>query len=95
MEEIKVVWMNCSSRSGIFWCFFTHIYTYFFNKKEYNEPLINSMDYSVLFFSYFEHYLVFSSHASKKYLFHTICAKQLQNKITKKANKTTRVFHAL
>ena len=53
------------------------------------------MDYSVLFFSYFEHYLVFSSQKSKKYLFHNICAKQLENKITKKANQTTRVFHAL
>ena len=32
---------------------FKDIYTYFFNKKEYNEPLINSMDCSVLFFRIF------------------------------------------
>ena len=44
------------------------------------------MDYSVLFFSYFEHYVVVSSQTSKKYLFHKIFAKPLENKITKKAN---------
>ena len=87
-QEIEVVCMN------VVWMILTHIYTYFFNKKEYNEPLINSMDYSVLFFSYFEHYLVFSSQTSKKYVPNNSKIKLLKKPTKQHAFSTHYNLHA-